>query len=69
MNHEAVQDWLKVRRHLLEMETSFTDLAIRVAAGEETEEALQERRRMLEATRSLCSAAYARAFPQRLPGA
>lgn len=46
------------------MESAFSDLAMRVAAGEETEQHLQQERRILEATRALCSAAYERAFPQ-----
>jgi hypothetical protein len=65
MNNEAVQDWLRIRRELLQMETEFTDFAIKVAKGEELEAALQAQRQVLEATRDLCSAAYQRAFPSR----
>lgn len=63
MNAQAVQDWLRIRRQLLDMETAFTHLAIRVAEGKETEEVLQERRQVLEAQRALCTAAYLQAFP------
>jgi hypothetical protein len=50
VNPQKVQDWLRIRRELLEMEAAFTDLAIRVATG-------------LEAMREVCSAAYRQAFP------
>lgn len=63
MNAQAVQDWLQIRRQLLDMEAGFTDLAIRVAEGKEAEEVLQVQRQVLEAQRSLCTAAYQRAFP------
>ncbi len=63
MNNEAIQDWLKVRRDLLQREADFTTLAIEVANGKETEERLQEARTILEANRELCTAAYRRAFP------
>lgn len=62
MNNEAVEDWLRIRRGLLEMEAAFTTLAIKVANSEESEETLQVQRKLLEATRELCSAAYERAF-------
>lgn len=65
MNSEAVHDWLRVRRELLARESAFTDLAIRVAAGQETEEVLQQERQALETARQVCSAAYLRAFPAR----
>lgn len=65
MNAQAVQDWLQIRRELLDMETAFTNLAIRVAQGQESEEVMQAQRQVLEATRELCSAAYQRAFPAR----
>ena len=64
MNNEAVQDWLKVRRLLLDMETEFTSLAIAVAGGSGSEAELLQKREMLEATRELCAAAFRRAFPQ-----
>ena len=63
MNNEAVQDWLRTRRQLLDMEAAFTTLAIKVANGEEPEALLQKERQMLEEARELCSAAFARAFP------
>jgi hypothetical protein len=67
MNAEAVQDWLKVRRNLLQMEAAFTDLAIKVANGEFAEEVLQAERQMLEAYHELCRGAYERAFPAKAP--
>lgn len=67
MNNEAVQEWLRVRRNLLEMEASFTSLAISVASGEAAEDLLQQQRQLLEAQRELCTAAYLRAFPERGP--
>ena len=67
MNKDVVEDWLRVRRQLLEMEAAFTALAIKVANGGESEAALQEQRQVLEAQRELCSAAYARAFPKQPP--
>lgn len=63
MNKEAVEDWLRVRRTLLDLESAFTTLAIQVANGEASEDFLQEQRKVLEATRELCSTAYQRAFP------
>lgn len=63
MNNEAVQDWLRVRRLLLEMEASFTSLAVRVAGGEVPEAVLLEQRVHLEGMRELCTAAYEKAFP------
>lgn len=63
MNKDAVEDWLRVRRDLLAKEAAFTDLAIRVAAGEGSEQELQQHRLILEGMRELCSAAYQRAFP------
>jgi hypothetical protein len=64
MNSQAVQDWLQIRRHLLEMEAAFTTLALKVAGGEESEDLMQQQRQVLEATRELCTAAYERAFPK-----
>lgn len=66
MNKEAVEQWLRVRRGLLQMEAEFTDLAIKVANGEGSEELLNQRRAALEAARQLCSQAYERAFPARI---
>lgn len=63
MNNEAVQDWLRVRRELLEQENSFTSLALQAISGEVSEMQLQAAREHLEEMRSLCSAAYERAFP------
>lgn len=63
MNAKAVQDWLQIRRQLLDMEAAFTRLAIRVADGKESEAVLREQRELLEAQRALCTAAYERAFP------
>lgn len=63
MNRQAVEHWLRIRRNLLDMESAFTRLAIKVAEGQETEEVLQQQRAILEATRELCTAAYQRAFP------
>lgn len=63
MNKQAVEDWLRVRRELLDMEAAFTTLAIQVAHGEASEDLLQEQRKILEANRELCRAAYQQAFP------
>lgn len=63
MNHEAVQDWLRVRRELLDKEAAFTRLAIKVANAEASEELLQQERVELEGLRELCTVAYQRAFP------
>jgi hypothetical protein len=63
MNKDAVEDWLRVRRQLLKMESDFTDMAITVASGIGSQEQLQQARVMLEAMRELCTAAYQRAFP------
>jgi hypothetical protein len=63
VNHNKVQDWLRIRRELLEMEAAFTDLAIRVASGQAAVQELDERRGKLEAMREVCSAAYRKAFP------
>jgi hypothetical protein len=64
MNVTAVRDWLQIRRTLLEMETEFTTLAIKVAGGEESEQLLRQQRQVLEGQRELCTAAYERAFPK-----
>lgn len=63
MNHQAFEDWLRVRRDLLEMESAFTKLAIKVTEGAETEDTLRQKREVLQAQRELCTAAYERAFP------
>lgn len=63
MNLQAVEDWLRVRRDLLDMESAFTKLAIKVTEGAETEDALRQQRAVLQAQRELCTAAYERAFP------
>lgn len=59
-----VEDWLRVHRTLLEMETAFTDLALRAAAGEVWLEKLDEERDALMAFRELCAAVYGKAFPK-----
>jgi hypothetical protein len=64
MNNEAVQEWLRIRRDLLDREAEFTSLAIKVANGAESEDRLQQERALLEANRELCTAAYQRAFPR-----
>jgi hypothetical protein len=51
----------------MQMEASFTAIAIQAAEGNYPEEQLAEQRSMLEATRTLCAAAYSRAFPNALP--
>jgi hypothetical protein len=63
VNQQKVQDWLRIRRELLEMEAAFTDLAVRVATGQGDEQELRERRSELEGIRELCSLAYRQAFP------
>jgi hypothetical protein len=63
VNYQKVQDWLRVRRELLDKEADFTDLAMRVATGLENEQELHGRRRELERMRELCTAAYRQAFP------
>lgn len=65
MNQQAVEDWLRVRRTLLDMEAAFTRLAIQVIDGRASEADLEEQRQVLEATRELCSVAYQRAFPKK----
>lgn len=66
MNHEAVQEWLRVRGRLLEFENALAVLSLGVAAGEGSEESLQQERQRLEIARERCTAAYQRAFPRRL---
>lgn len=61
---QAVQDWLRIHRQLIEFESAFSDLAIRAARGELPLSELDEQRTLLEATRELCTAAYERAFPR-----
>lgn len=61
---EHVQEWLEIRRRLLEMETAFTDLALRAVNGDVPPEQLQQERLHLHAARDLCTAAYERAFPK-----
>lgn len=63
MSAHAVEDWLRIRRELLEMESNFTQMAIRVTEGLESQEVLATNRQVLEATRALCAAAFERAFP------
>jgi hypothetical protein len=65
MDEDPVQDWLRVRRELLNMEGAFTALAIKVAKGAEAEEVLRQERAVLEGMRELCKAAYAKAFPKQ----
>lgn len=63
MNNQAVQDWLSIRRTLLQKEAAFTELAMRTIHGEVSEADLEMERKALEGTRELCSEAYRRAFP------
>jgi hypothetical protein len=69
MNSEAVEDWLRTRRELIKMEVAFTQLALRVAGGEESEQVLQHERQVLEGTRELCTAAFQKAFPKQATSA
>lgn len=64
---QAFGDWLQTHRKLMQMEASFTVLAIKAAEGEYPEEQLAEQRALLEATRELCAAAYQKAFPNAVP--
>lgn len=61
---EHIQEWLQIRRQLLERETAFTDLAMRAVHGEVPPEQLQQERLQLLTTRQLCTSAYERAFPK-----
>lgn len=63
MQNESVQDWLRIHRHLLELESAFTDLAIQTASGVLPMKDLEVKRAELQATRDQCTAAYNRAFP------
>jgi hypothetical protein len=60
---EQVQQWLQLRRQLLELETAFTDLAMRAVHGEVPPDQIEQERLHLLTTRELCAAAYERAFP------
>jgi hypothetical protein len=48
----------------VELETAFTDLAIRAVQGDVPPDQLQRERIHLITTRELCTAAYERAFPK-----
>ena len=61
---DDVQAWLDIRRKLLELETAFTDLALRAVHGDVPPEQLQQERQHLLTARELCTAAYERAFPR-----
>lgn len=61
---EHVREWLQIHRELVELETAFTDLAIRAVDGEVPTEQLQQERLHLLTTRELCTSAYERAFPK-----
>ena len=61
---EHVQQWLQIHRELMELETAFTDLAMRAVHGEVPPDQLQQERLHLLTTRELCTAAYERAFPR-----
>lgn len=65
IDQQAVQDWLRVHRTLLDMELAFPDIALRAAQGSITAQELDEHRKMLEAAREVCAAAYRRAFADR----
>jgi hypothetical protein len=60
----AVQEWIRVHRMLMEREATFTDLALRAAAGEVSLEELNRQREVLMGMRSLCTAVYEKAFPK-----
>jgi hypothetical protein len=61
---EHVQEWLQIHRQLMDLESAFTDLAMRAVHGEVPESQLQQERLRLLTTRELCTAAYERAFPK-----
>ena len=61
---EPVQEWLQIHRELMQLETAFTDLAMRAVHGEVAADRLQQERLHLLAMRELCTAAYERAFPK-----
>jgi len=64
---QAFGDWLATHRELMQLEASFTALAIEAAEGKYPEDQLAEQRALLEATRARCAAAYERAFPNAIP--
>jgi hypothetical protein len=64
---QAFSDWLQTHRELMQLEASFTALAMQAAEGEYPEEQLAKQRAVLEATRAICAAAYQRAFPHAVP--
>jgi hypothetical protein len=61
---EHVREWLEIHRQLIDLESAFTDLAMRAVHGEVPEARLQQERLHLLTTRELCTAAYERAFPK-----
>jgi hypothetical protein len=69
MDSQAFDDWLQAHRELMQMEASFTAIAVQAAEGKYPEEQLAEQRAVLEANRVACAAAYARAFPNAVPRA
>ena len=62
---KAVEEWLQIRRRLIELETEFTDKAIKALDGGITSKELESHRQALIEARALCSAAYSRAFPKK----
>lgn len=67
MDSQAFNDWIQAHRELMQMEMTFTALAVRAAEGDYPEEQLAQERALLEASRERCAAAYARAFPNAVP--
>ena len=61
---KAVQEWLRVHHALMEKEAAFTELAMRVAAGEASLATLDEGRRVLMGLRAHCTVLYESAFPR-----
>lgn len=62
LDQSAMADWLRVHRRLVELEAEFADAAMRAAAGEISEDELQEKRNDLMGMRDLCTAIYQKAF-------
>jgi hypothetical protein len=61
-NRQFLDDWLRIHRQLVELEIAFAELALGAARGEVSLTELDARRAILMATRTLCAAAYERAF-------
>jgi hypothetical protein len=47
----------------MEKEAAFSDIAVRAAAGEISEQVLDQERHELMGLRALCTEVYAKAFP------